>query len=87
LAAANSKLEALGKVWVCDSEELSPQEPNNKFSVTKDDKERTACHVVAKMGNVNILKKLWEWAKGRQTVDELEQTLFLAKHLMGRTAW
>jgi len=39
------------------------------------------------MGNVNILKKLWEWAKERQTTDELKQTLFLARHLMGRTAW
>jgi len=39
------------------------------------------------MGNVNILKKLWEWAKQRQTTDELKQTLFLGINLMGRTAW
>jgi hypothetical protein len=34
-----------------------------------------------------VLKKLWEWGKKRQTTDELKQTLFLAKHLMRRTAW
>ena len=39
------------------------------------------------MFSVRVLKKLWEWAKERQTTDELKQTLFLAKHLMGRTTW
>jgi len=39
LAAAKSKLEELGKLCLCDNEELSPQEPSNKLLVTKNDKE------------------------------------------------
>ena len=39
------------------------------------------------MGNVDVLKKLLEWAKWRLTADELKQKLFLAKHLMGKTNW
>ena len=38
------------------------------------------------MGNVTVLKNLWEWAKEKQTTDEVKQTLFLAKYLLGRTA-
>ena len=39
------------------------------------------------MGNTESLGKICKWAKERQTTDELKQILFLAKHLMGRTAW
>jgi len=56
LAAAKSKLEALGKLWKCVNEELSAQGPNNRFLVYKDDKERTAWNMAAKIGNVIILK-------------------------------
>ena len=43
--------------------------------------------MAAKIGNVSVLKKLWEWAKERQITDELRQTIFLAKDLMGKTVW
>jgi molecular chaperone DnaK (HSP70) len=39
------------------------------------------------MCSVRLLKKLWGWPKKRHTTDELKQTFFLAKDLMGRTAW
>jgi hypothetical protein len=88
LAAVKSKLEASGKLWECANEELMPQESSNQFLLTKDNKERTAWQVAAKMGNVSLLKNLWEWAQERdKPTDELKQTLFLAKNLMGRTAW
>lgn len=55
--------------------------------LAKDDTERIAWHVAAKMGHVDVLKKLWAWAKERLTTDELQQKLFLARHLMGKTSW
>ena len=39
LAAAKSKLEALGNMWEGANEELTPQESSNKFLLTKDNKE------------------------------------------------
>jgi hypothetical protein len=56
LVAAKRKLEALVKRWECANEKLTPQESCNKFSITKNDKERTAWHVTAKMGNVSLVK-------------------------------
>ena len=52
------KLEALGKMWECANEEITPQKLSTNFLLTKDDKEENACHVAAKMSNVNLLKKL-----------------------------
>ena len=34
LAAANSKLEALDKLWECANGELTPQESSSKFVLT-----------------------------------------------------
>ena len=51
--------------------------------LNKDDKERTAWHVAAKLGNIRVFKNLWESAKERQTTDELKHTLFL----MRKPAW
>ena len=81
LAKSKVKLEALSKLWECANEELTPQESSNEFLLNKEDKERYAWHVAAKMGNVSILKKLWKWAKERQNAEELKQTFFFSKHL------
>jgi hypothetical protein len=87
LAAAKGKLEALSNLGEGANEELMPQDSNNKFLLTKHNKERNAWHVVAIICSVRLLKKLWAWATERHTMDEIKQTLFLAKHLMGRTTW
>jgi len=42
------KLEALGKMWECANEEITPQKLSMKFLLTKDDKERNACHLATK---------------------------------------
>ena len=55
LAAGKVKLEALGELWECANEEITPQESSNKFMVHKDDKERTDWYVVAKMCNLSLL--------------------------------
>jgi len=49
LVAAKRKLEALGKLWKCVNEELSPQEPYNKFLVTKDDNKRSVLDMAEKL--------------------------------------
>ena len=73
LAATKGKLGELSKLLEFGNEELTPQESSNEFLLNKEDKERYAWHVAAKMGNVSVLKKLWRWAKERQTTDELKQ--------------
>jgi hypothetical protein len=45
--------------------------------------EGTAWYEAAKVGNINLLKKLWGWSKERQTRGELKRTIWLAKNLKG----
>jgi hypothetical protein len=47
------------------------------------DTERTAWHVTAKKGNVDVIKELWEWAKKRLTTEELNQEYFISQTLNG----
>lgn len=81
--SSEGQIRGISNLRECDNEELTPQEPRNTLLVTKDNTERIAWHVVAKLCSVRVLEKLWECAKQRHTTGELKQTLFLEKHLMG----
>jgi len=50
----------------------------NKFLLAQDDMERTAWHMATKMGNSEILKKLWAWSKEKLNTDELKNNVLLA---------
>jgi hypothetical protein len=39
------------------------------------------------MGQIEVLHKLWEWAKDILTPEELRNKLFLDKDFCGRTVW
>ena len=44
--------------------------------------------MAVKISSVTVFKNLWEWAKERQTTDELNtHKLSLAKNLMQKPAW
>jgi ankyrin repeat protein len=50
-----------------------------KLLLAQGDKGQTAWHVAAEGGKVEILDKLWEWAKEVLNTDELNNNLLLAK--------
>ena len=54
--------------------------------LAKDGCERTVLHVTAEKGRIEILQKLWEWAKEVLKQEELNN-MFLAKDKCERTAW
>jgi len=43
--------------------------------------------VAAKWGNLQVLKKMWEWAEKNLTTEEINNNLLLAIDKKGRTAW
>jgi len=47
----------------------------------------TVWQVAALLGNLEILQKLWEWAKEKLTTEEINNTLLLGTDNEGRTAW
>ena len=47
----------------------------------------TASHVATKLGNLEILQQVWEWAKGKLTTDEINYELLLGMDSEGWTAW
>jgi ankyrin repeat protein len=48
---------------------------------------RNAWHVAALGGNLQVLEKLWEWAKENLTKEEISNHLLLATDNTGKTAW
>jgi len=48
---------------------------------------RTAWHLAAENGNVQVLHKLWEWVEKKLTREEINNKLLLGTDLEGMTAW
>ena len=57
-----------------------------KRVLDKDGKERTASYIAECEGHVEVLFKLWEWAREVLTTEELKY-IFLDKYGKERTAW
>jgi len=56
--------------------------------LSKDESKETAWHKAATWGHVEILSKLWDWAKELQiNPKELRNELLLSKGKCNRTAW
>jgi hypothetical protein len=64
---------------------LTPEEIQNMF-LTKNDGGLTVWHAAAWTGNLELLCKLWEWAKQLLTREEI-QNMFRTKHDDGWTVW
>jgi len=47
----------------------------------------TAWHMAVYEGQIEVLQKLWEWAKEVLTQEDLNDMLYLAKDKYGKTAW
>jgi len=47
----------------------------------------TAWHLAAKKGNLEVLQKVWECVKEKQTTEEINNKLLLGTDNEGRTAW
>jgi hypothetical protein len=58
-----------------------------RLLLAQDDNTPTAWHLAAVCGNIQVLQKLWEWAKEKLTTEDLNNKLLLAKDKRGQTAW
>jgi hypothetical protein len=59
-----------------------------KCCCKKNKSNETAWHKAATSGNVEFLKKLWDWAKELQLKPEgLRNEVFLSKEEFKKTAW
>jgi ankyrin repeat protein len=47
----------------------------------------TAWHLAAAWGNIQLLQKLWKWAKEKLTTEDLNNKLLLDKDKRGQTTW
>ena len=56
--------------------------------LSKDRYGKTAWHKAAERGDVEVLQKLWDWAKELQLKpEELRNEVWLSKDKYGQTAW
>jgi len=64
------------KAEVCKwaTAEITPEELNNIFLLSKSNKQVTACRVAAYKGNRDELVKLREWGKGQSNREEIPRT-------------
>jgi hypothetical protein len=51
---------------------------NNKLLLATDNMGKTAWHVAAENGQLDLLHIIWEWAKENLTTDEMNNKLLLA---------
>jgi ferredoxin-fold anticodon binding domain-containing protein len=51
----------------------------NKLLLARNNRKRTAWHMAAERGKVEILDKLWEWAKEVLKRDDMNNNLLLAE--------
>jgi hypothetical protein len=58
-----------------------------RLLLAQDNNTQTAWHLAAVCGNIQVLQKLWEWAKEKLTTEDLNNKLLLAKDKRGQTAW
>jgi hypothetical protein len=77
--------EVFDILWGWVKMELTTGVLNNQFILVKDDTERTAWHVAAKVGNSEVIQKLWECAEEKLTSNKLK--LWLAKDDRECTDW
>jgi len=56
--------------------------------LSKDEYDQTAWHMAASEGHIEILQKLWEWAKELHlNPEELRNEVWLSKDEYDQTAW
>jgi hypothetical protein len=48
---------------------------------------RTAWHLAAYRGKLDVMKKMWGWAKERLTTEEIKNEVLLRTDNNGRTVW
>jgi ankyrin repeat protein len=68
--------------------QLKPEELNKQLYLSKDNLGQTAWHMAAKAGHVEILEKLWVWAKELQiNPEDIRNQLYFSKDGFGQTTW
>jgi len=65
----------------------SPKKKTNKLLLAQDNHTKATWLVAAQRGKVEVLGKLWEWAKEFLTPQDISNNLFLYKDDSERTAW
>jgi len=56
--------ELFKKLCKWATEKLNSDKLNNKLLLAKDDREQTVLHHTSLWGNLQILERIWNWAKG-----------------------
>jgi len=59
----------------------------NKMLLGNDKNRDTVWKLAAERGNIEVIKKIWEWAQGKLTTREIKNKLLLGIDDEGRTAW
>jgi ankyrin repeat protein len=54
----------------------------------KDNSNRTTLQIAAIKGHIEVLEKMWEWAKDMQlNPDEIRNEVLLSKYYLNHTPW
>ena len=59
----------------------------NELLLGNEKRRETAWYLAAESGNIEVIKKIWEWAQEKLTTEEIKNKLLLCTNREGRTAW
>ena len=87
MAVWERNVQLLRKVWGWGEEKQTAEEVNNKIYVGSNFTGRTAWHLTAENGNLEVFYMICEWAEEKLTTEEVNNEMLLGTHNMRRTAW
>jgi thiosulfate reductase cytochrome b subunit len=93
LAAGWAKLDALQKIFVLITENITPEEIKINFLLATDIKRNTVWYLAALRGKVDLLQKIWYLSKDHLTTEEIIYHFLLPQTVMellpgtGQNVW
>ena len=63
------------------------EEIENEILLRTDFMRRSPWHLAVFGGKLDVMQKMWEWAKERLTTEEIKNEMLLRTDIKGTTAW
>jgi len=75
------------RLWELAKKRLTTEEIKNEMLLRTDGEGRSAWHIAAFRGEVDVMQEIWKLAKRRLTTEEIENEILLRTDGEGRNAW
>ena len=79
-------IQVLEKLWYCTKGTRTAEGITDELILNKHGVGHTIWHAAVQQGKLELLQKIWDWAKESLTREEVNN-LLLAKNYKGETAW